>query len=385
LTSKGQNVKKNAQKRKLCSVAFVWLVALFTQHFPFRLPKPPVFRCPFRLFRPIPNPCANHSGSVRVQQTAKQNCVRAMVLLQLRSLRSWLLSSEHSFRETLNSIFWLSCLLGLVFVQFRRLVVRLLRLGRVKAHRHGPTVQHLWNICFYASATIFLLLYQALLIRPEVMRETGKYFPQYINAIFATACDPAKFEIVTVVLVSYRVLTTVTQLSRGDYSVAFSGALNAALLLCCFALRLENYSILLNLYLAVYGAGEEAFLLAASRTFLIPTLYARRELLPLKVCYWLWYCSCVWNSPLLKLLYHKIYHLHPHDCAGGGSAFRCILSDDWQNFRHFRNLKQAYLELKLQESKQKVNKVTLTDVSAKTAYQTIKCVLTLSESLKDAR
>ena len=83
--------------------------------------------------------------------------------------------------------------------------------------------------------------------------------------------------------------------------------------------------------------------------FLIPTLYARRELLPLKVCYWLWYCSCVWNSPLLKLLYHKIYHLHPHDCAGGGSAFRCILSDDWQNFRHFRNLKQAYLELKLQE------------------------------------
>ncbi|XP_040174046.1 uncharacterized protein LOC120906431 [Anopheles arabiensis] len=336
-----------------------------------------------------------------------------MVLLQLRSLRSWLLSSEHSFRETLNSIFWLSCLLGLMFVQFRRLVVRLLRLGRVKAHRHGPTVQHLWNICFYASATLFLLLYQALLIRPEVMRETGKYFPQYINAIFATACDPAKFEIVTVVLVSYRVLTTVTQLSRGDYSVAFSGALNAALLLCCFALRLENYSILLNLYLAVYGAGEEAFLLAASRTvrpqwlttfallkcgtwiylflnllpfeFLIPTLYARRELLPLKVCYWLWYCSCVWNSPLLKLLYHKIYHLHPHDCAGGGSAFRCILSDDWQNFRHFRNLQQAYLELKLHESKQKANKVTLTDMSAKTAYQTIKCVLTLKRKLKRMR
>uniref|UniRef100_A0A182XBT1 Uncharacterized protein n=1 Tax=Anopheles quadriannulatus TaxID=34691 RepID=A0A182XBT1_ANOQN len=330
-----------------------------------------------------------------------------MVLLQLRSLRSWLLSSEHSFRETLNSIFWLSCLLGLMFVQFRRLVVRLLRLGRVKAHRHGPTVQHLWNICFYASAILFLLLYQALLIRPEVMRETGKYFPQYINAIFATACDPAKFEIVTVVLVSYRVLATVTQLSRGDYSVAFSGALNAALLLCCFALRLENYSILLNLYLAVYGAGEEAFLLAASRMvrpqwlttfallkcgtwiylflnllpfeFLIPTLYARRELLPLKVCYWLWYCSCVWNSPLLKLLYHKIYHLHPRDCAGGGSAFRCILSDDWQNFRHFRNLQEAYLELKLQQCKQEVNKVALTE---KAAYRTIKCVLSLKRKLK---
>ncbi|XP_050070976.1 uncharacterized protein LOC126558926 [Anopheles maculipalpis] len=338
-----------------------------------------------------------------------------MVLVQLRSLRSWLLASDRSLRDTLNSIFWLSCALGLVFLQFRRLVERLLRLGRVKGRKHGPIVQHLWNICFYTSATIFLLLYQMLLIRPEVMRESGKYFPQYNNAIFATACDPAKFEIITVVLVSFRVFGTVAKLSNGDYSVGFSNALCSFLLVYCFTQRLENYSILLNLYLAIYSAFEETFLLYASQTdqkhnikltvfvllkcctwsylflnllpfeFLIPTLYTRRELFPLKLCFWLWYCSCVWNSPLLKLLYHKIYHPHPNDCAGGDSAVRCILSNDWQNFRHFRNLEHAYLELKLHQSREDANTAPTSEKATMTAFQTIKCVVTLKRKLKRMR
>uniref|UniRef100_A0A182MLE1 Uncharacterized protein n=1 Tax=Anopheles culicifacies TaxID=139723 RepID=A0A182MLE1_9DIPT len=338
-----------------------------------------------------------------------------MVLVQLRSLRLWLVSSDRSLRDTLNSIFWLSCLLGIVFLQFRRMVQRLLRLGRVKCSKHGPIVKHLWNICFYTSATMFLLLYQMLLIRPEVVRESGKYFPQYNNAIFATACDPAKFEIITVVLVAFRVFSTISKLSSGDYSVAFSSALCSALLLCCFTLRLENYSILLNMYIAIYSSFEEAFLLYASQTdqkhnikltvfvllkcgtwiylflnllpfeFLIPTLYARRELFPLKLCFWLWYCSCVWNSPLLKLLYHKIYHPHPNDCAGGGSVVRCILSNDWQKFRHFRNLEHAYLELMLHQSRARANTASTNENATMTAFQTIKCVVSLKRKLKRLR
>ncbi|XP_052899704.1 uncharacterized protein LOC128306300 [Anopheles moucheti] len=340
-----------------------------------------------------------------------------MVLLQLRSLRSWLVSSDRSLRDTLNSIFWLSWVLGIIFLQFRRLVERLLRLGRVKASKHGRIVQHLWNISFYTSATIFLLLYQMLLIRPEVVRESGKYFPQYNNVIFASACDPAKFEIITVVLVSYRVLSTVSKLSSGDYSVAFSSALCSSLLMCCLTLRLENYSILLNLYLAIYITLEETFLLCASQTdrkhkhkhkltvlvllmcgtwiylffyllpfeFLIPTLYARRELFPLKLCFWLWYCSCVWNSPLLKLLYHKIYHTHANDCAGGASAVRCILSNDWQSFRHFRNLKHAHLMLVLHQSNRTTRSVPANEKATLTAFQTIKCVVSLKRKLRRLR
>uniref|UniRef100_A0A182P8J0 TLC domain-containing protein n=1 Tax=Anopheles epiroticus TaxID=199890 RepID=A0A182P8J0_9DIPT len=336
-----------------------------------------------------------------------------VLLQQLRSLRSWLLSSEHGFGDTLNAVFWVSCLLGLTYAQFRLLVQILLRSARVRAHQHGAIVYHLWNICFNACATSFLLLYQVVLIRPEVMRESAKLFPQYINAIFATPCDASKLEIVTVVLVAFRVFTTVRHLSRSDYSVAFSGALHAALLLGCCTLRLENYSILLNMYLAIYGVCAETILLLATRTtrphwwtilallkcsawihlflyrlpfeFLIPTLYARRELLPLKVCYWLWYCSCVWNSPLLKLLYHKIYHLHPNDCAGGESACRCILSNDWQAFRHIRALKQAYLELQLLNARQDVHKYLANEQAAKAAFQTIKCVMTLKRKVKRMR
>ncbi|XP_053678439.1 uncharacterized protein LOC128728817 [Anopheles nili] len=337
-----------------------------------------------------------------------------MMLLHLRSLRSWLVSSDHSLRVTVNSIFWLSCLLGLLFVQFRRLLKRLLRLGRIKAQKHDQIVHHLWNICFYTTATVFLLLYQKFLIQPEMIRESGKFFPQYLNAIFATACDSAKFEIITLVLVSFKVIGTVAKLSNGDYSVAFSNALCSTLLLCCLVLRLENYSILLNMYLAIYYTFEDTFMLYASHTsiigdvkltflvllkcftwcylflnllpfeFLIPTLYARHELFSLKLCFWLWYCSCVWNSPLLKLLYHKIYHPHPNDCAGGNSAQRCILSTDWQNFRHFRNLKQAYYELNHQEWKIVIPASASESVTL-TAFQTIKCVVNLKRKLKRIR
>uniref|UniRef100_A0A182Q6X6 TLC domain-containing protein n=1 Tax=Anopheles farauti TaxID=69004 RepID=A0A182Q6X6_9DIPT len=338
-----------------------------------------------------------------------------MVLLQLRALRSWLVQGDRTMRDTLNSIFWLSCLFGLVFVQFRRMLQGLFRLGRIKRSQYGRLVQHLWSICFHTSATIFLLLYQLLLIRPEVMRESGKYFPQYHNAIFATACDPAKFELVTIVLVAFQVCSTFGSLAGCDYSVAFSSTLHGVLLLCGFGMRLENYSILLNLYIALYCVFREGLLMYASQMdqtsqrklifvvvlkcctwsylflyllsfeFLIPTLYARRQLFPLKLCFWLWYCSCVWNSPLLKLLYHKIYHTHPNDCEGGESAARCILSTDWQTFRYMRTLQQAYLELKKHESRGRP-RVSLTSESpARTAFQTIKCMVAMKRKAKRLR
>lgn len=83
--------------------------------------------------------------------------------------------------------------------------------------------------------------------------------------------------------------------------------------------------------------------------FLIPTLYANnKELhLYLNIFFWVWYCSSIWNSPILKFLYHKIYHLNPCDCIGGELSLRCILLGDSRNYRHYRNLEKAFLELKL--------------------------------------
>uniref|UniRef100_A0A1Q3FHU9 Putative conserved plasma membrane protein n=1 Tax=Culex tarsalis TaxID=7177 RepID=A0A1Q3FHU9_CULTA len=338
--------------------------------------------------------------------------------MYLHSLKSFF-NGDSSPRKTINCIFWLCCLLALLFFYFKRSLELILRRGRVRAQKHSQTIQHAWNVCFYTAATVFLGLYHKLLIRPEIASQSSKYFPQYNNAIFLTACDVAKFEIVTMVLAAFDIIGTLVRVRNHDFSEAISKVFFFALVLCCYVLRLENYSVLLNFYLGAYNAFQEALLLLSLHTndrsdttlrlyvilnfsswsylflnilpfeFLIPTLYANnRELhLYLNIIFWLWYCSCIWNSPILKFLYHKIYHLHPYDCAGGESSVRCILLNDNQRFKHYRNLERAYLELKLFHDKSKLSGARhgeSENASAK-AFQTIKCVLALKRKLKRMR
>ncbi|XP_058442780.1 uncharacterized protein LOC131425163 [Malaya genurostris] len=338
--------------------------------------------------------------------------------LYLHSLKSQI-GSDNSPRKTINSIFWLCCLLAVIFFYFKKSLELVLRRGRVQVLKHSQTVHHAWNICFYTAATVFLGLYHKLLIRPEIVNQSSKYFPQYNNTIFLTACDVVKFEIVSMVLVSFDTIGALTRLRNSDYSEAVSKIFYAALLLCCFVLRLENYSVLLNIYLGVFNAFQETLLLLSLHTsekrdttlrlyvilnfsswsylflnmlpfeFLIPTLYAiNKELyMYLNIFFWMWYCSCIWNSPILKLMYHKIYHLNPYDCIGGESSVRCILLDDTRNYRHHRNLERAYLELKLFHDKSKLSgtRHAKNDNSSAKAFQTIKCVLALKRKLKRMR
>lgn len=339
------------------------------------------------------------------------------VILYLRSLKA-LFHSDSSPRKTINSIFWLCCLLSLIFFYFKRSLELVLRRGRIRALKHSQTVQHAWNICFYAAATVFLGLYHKLLIRPEIAHQSSKYFPQYNNTIFLTACDVVKFEIVTMVLVAFDIIGTFVRIRNRDYSEAVSEVFYASLLLCCFVLRLENYSVLLNTYMSVFSAFRETLLLLSLHTkeqrdttlrlyvilnfsswsylflnilpfeFLIPTLYANNKEpnLYLNVLFWLWYCSCIWNSPLLKFLYHKIYHLQPYDCIGGDSSVRCILLNDTHKFRHYRSLERAYLELKLFHDNSKLTGTRHSEEnSSAKAFQTIKCVLALKRKLKRIR
>ncbi|XP_055612095.1 uncharacterized protein LOC129758583 [Uranotaenia lowii] len=339
-------------------------------------------------------------------------------MLYLRSLKS-LFQNDSSPRKTINCIFWLCCLLTLIYFYFKKSLELVLRRGKIRALKHSQTIHHAWNICFYAAATVFLGLYHKLLIRPEIASQSSRYFPQYNNTIFLAACDMAKFEIVTMVLVAFDVIGTLVRVRNYDFSEAISKSVYAALLLCCYMLRLENYSILLNLYLGLFNMFQETLLLLSLHTsetrdttlrlyviltfsswsylflnilpfeFLIPTLYTdNKDLhLYLNILFWLWYCSCVWNSPILKYLYHKIYHLHPYDCIGGESAMRCILLNDTRRFRHYRNLERAYLELKLFHDKSKISGVKHGDseTASVKAFQTLKCVLALKRKLKRMR
>ncbi|XP_053698153.1 uncharacterized protein LOC128745165 [Sabethes cyaneus] len=339
-------------------------------------------------------------------------------LLYTRSLKS-LFNSDFSAQRTINCIFWLCCLLALLFVYFKKSLKLVLRRGHIQAIKHSQTVQHAWNICFYLAATLFLNLYHKLLISPEIVNQSSKYFPQYNNTIFLAACDIIKFEIVTMVMVAFDTIGALTRLRNSDFSEAVQKLLYASLLICCFVLRLENYSIMLNAYLGVFNAFQEILLLLSLHIseksdttlklfvilnfsswsylflnilpfeFLIPTLYANnKELhLYLNIFFWVWYCSSIWNSPILKLLYHKIYHLNPNDCIGGESSLRCILLGDSRNYRHHRNIERALLELKLYYSKDKLTgtRHDNNDNSSVKAFQTIKCVLALKRKLKRMR
>ncbi|XP_065089313.1 uncharacterized protein LOC135710623 [Ochlerotatus camptorhynchus] len=295
----------------------------------------------------------------------------------------------------------------------------LLRRGRVRPLKHSQTIHHAWNICFFFAAAIYLSLYHKLLIHPQIANQSSKYFPQYNNTIFLTACDVIKFEFVTMLLVAFDINGALARLKHGDYSEAISKFFYASLLICCFVLRLENYSVLLNLYLGIFNTIQEILLLFSLHTsekgdstlklyvififsswsylflnilpfeFLIPTLYANsKELyLYLNLFFWLWYCSCIWNSPILKFLYHKIYHLQSNDCIGGESSVRCILFKDSPNYRNYRSVKQAYLELKLFYDKSKISGTRHRDGenSSTKVLQTIKCVLAVKRKLKRMR
>ncbi|XP_055538307.1 uncharacterized protein LOC129725900 isoform X2 [Wyeomyia smithii] len=307
----------------------------------------------------------------------------------------------------------------LKLTRFSLIIMVVLRRGRIQTIKHSQTVQHAWNICFYIAATIFLNLYHKLLIRPEIAVQSSKYFPQYNNTIFLTACDIVKFEIVTMVLVAFVTIDALARLSNTDYLAAIQKICYISLLLCCFVLRLENYSVLLNTYLGVFNAFQEVLLLLSLHTnqksdailklfvificsswsyiflkilpfeFLIPSLYANNKDLHLylNIVFWVWYCLSIWNSPILKFLYHKIYHSNPYDCVGGELSLRCILLGDSRNYRHYRNLERAFLEIKLFYSNGKLSGVRHSDIdnTPAKAYQTIKCVLALKRKLRKIR
>lgn len=69
---------------------------------------------------------------------------------------------------------------------------------------------------------------------------------------------------------------------------------------------------------------------------------------PLKFIHCLWYIITVWNSPLLRYVYHFMYHSNPVnntnelECPANGVGIRCIVLQDSREYRHLCFLSEAY-------------------------------------------
>lgn len=140
-----------------------------------------------------------------------------------------------------------------------------------------------------------------------------------------------------------------------------------------FSFRLENYSIMLNIFYGLYNfvinttgvtalnAKDSRVIMLGTLTaarflawiyvfinvlpfdFLIPTLHASKFHLVLNLLMWSWYVISVWDSPFLRYFYHMTYHF-AGDCVGETSTFKCILIDDTPEQKHLRVMRRLWLE-----------------------------------------
>lgn len=241
----------------------------------------------------------------------------------------------------------------------------------------SQNIRIVWSICFIVTQIVFLEMYHSQFINPEFERETRQLFPKFSNSLFFKVCDMKKFMLVTLILSSFYILEALIDLNERNFANSLSKFLFSAVLLTCYRQRLENYSVLLNIYVGLYSiivhithlfalnisAKHQTFLqlnvivrLLAwifiylnilPFDFLIPTINASAQnaSLELNLLFWGWYIVRVWNSPFLKYFYHEIYHLNG-DCVGDQSVYKCILLEDTPDQKYLRTMKRICVELK---------------------------------------
>lgn len=183
--------------------------------------------------------------------------------------------------------------------------------------------------------------------------------------------------LVTLILSSFYILEALIDMNERNFANSLSKFLFSAVLLTCYRQRLENYSVLLNIYVGFYSIIVHVTHFAALNVsvkrqlflklivivrllswifiylnilpfdFLIPTINAsaQKASLELNVLFWGWYIVRVWNSPFLKYFYHEIYHLNS-ECVGDQSVYKCILMEDTPEQKYIRTMKRIWIELK---------------------------------------
>uniref|UniRef100_A0A336MQN9 CSON003294 protein n=1 Tax=Culicoides sonorensis TaxID=179676 RepID=A0A336MQN9_CULSO len=264
---------------------------------------------------------------------------------------------------------------------------------------------------------VFLQMYHSQFINPEFERESRQLFPKFSNSLFFKVCDMKKFMLVTLILSSFYLLEALIDLNERNFANSLSKFTFSIVLLICYRQRLENYSVLLNIYVGLYSITVHLTHLIALNIspkrdlflkliviirllswifiylnilpfdFLIPTVNAsaNKASVELNLLIWGWYVVRVWTSPFLKYFYHEIYHLNG-DCVGDQSVYKCILVEDTPEQKHLRTMRRIFMELKFMQQQKSLEKTLRSEEtsSAKT-FQTIKCIMALKRKLRRIR
>ncbi|KAH8280669.1 hypothetical protein KR018_002182 [Drosophila ironensis] len=319
----------------------------------------------------------------------------------------------------INGVFWIFVSLSCGFCGFQRLFQFFLKSSNMKYFKRRQFARLIWNIAFYAACCLFLHFYNEFMILPQLMKNQGRYslFYSSDNLIFYRSHQTEKFQFYSIFIITFYLHGAMLDFKEADFLEVGSKALYLLALVAIDVYRYENYFVGLNLTVGLYSILTEAlalFVLPGSNRhrfiyqvflglriaawahvfvnllpfkYFIPTLFAKNFKLPLNVAIWLWYGLSIWNSPVLQYFYHQIYHTTPSDCSGEGSAARCILVKDSVEFRHFKTLKKAYLEVKLAHERTNASSLPASETSSASAktFQAIKCVMMLKRKLKRIR
>ncbi|EDW27806.1 GL19814 [Drosophila persimilis] len=319
----------------------------------------------------------------------------------------------------INAVFWIFVALSCGFYGFQRVFQFFLKSSNMKYFKRKQFARLIWNIAFYAASCLFLHFYNEFMILPQLMKNQGRYslFYSSENLIFYRSHQLEKFQFYSIFIITFYLHGAMLDYKEADFLEVGSKGLYLLALVAIDVYRYENYFVGLNLTLGLYSILTEVLALlslpSSNRNrlvyqmflglriaawahvfinllpfkYFIPTLFAKNFKLPLNVAIWLWYGLSIWNSPVLQYFYHQIYHSNPSDCSGEGSAAKCILVKDSIEYRHYKTLKKAYLEVKLAHEKATANAMPASEsasASAKT-FQAIKCVMMLKRKLKRIR
>ncbi|KAH8238453.1 hypothetical protein KR032_007240 [Drosophila birchii] len=326
----------------------------------------------------------------------------------------------------INGVFWIFVAMSCGFCGFQRLFQFFLKSSNMKYFKRKQFARVIWNIAFYGASCLFLHFYNEFILLPQLMKNQGRYslFYSSENVIFYRSHQTEKFQFYSIFIITFYLHGAMLDFKEADFLEVGSKGLYLLSLIAIDVYRqaqtrplYENYFVGLNLTVGLYSiltevlallvlpsayshrivyqvflglqiaAWAHVFVNLVPFKYLIPTLFAKNFKLPLNVAIWFWYGISIWNSPVLQCFYHQIYHTSPSDCSGDGSAAKCIMVKDSSEFRHYKTLKKAYLEVKLAHEKinaQSLSTHETSSASAKT-FQAIKCVMMLKRKLKRIR
>lgn len=277
--------------------------------------------------------------------------------------------------DLLNRLLWCTLLLALFYVLLGRLVEKCNRRLRRQGRSANLQARLIWTLCFYLASSAFLACYHAYFIQDDLTREEGgHYFPQYHHQsiLFFRSADRNRYHFLTIFTtsLSYHLLAILEHLRELEYTEAVSRSLFVCLLCALyrsgfevrvngmrsdcpaaankFPLPLQHFFILLHVTIGLYQALTSSLLIVAASNqncggswlwngcaglhflswsyvflnrlpfhYLLPTLYVR-DYVWLNVACFAWYGACVWNSPLLSIVYHQTFHCGANrdDCLG---------------------------------------------------------------------